>query len=286
MNMLCDQRSARLSGVGARMLGAVLAASMLATPVVAQQVVPPPVVPTRITPPPVLVRPPIVLPELTDAQAAQLATLIDKDAVAQGLREDPTPRPATATRDALVGLALDHAKAVHVGRLDVADFQREWGIRPQAYDPLPGFVDALKRDRLAAWIASLPPPYAGYDALVTGLARYRAIAATGGWTALTTGAELKLGSTGDRVLALRKRLALEDPQLDAAGTKFDEGLEDAVKRAQMYAELQDLQAEDGGALVLMFNNLVNVHSDKLAHGAVAPNYDADGMKITQRWWFA
>lgn len=33
-------------------------------------------------------------------------------------------------------------------------------------------------------------------------------------------------------------------------------------------------------------NLVNVHSDKLAHGAVAPNYDADGMKITQRWWFA
>ena len=40
------------------------------------------------------------------------------------------------------------------------------------------------------------------------------------------------------------------------------------------------------ALILMFNNLVNVHSDKLGHGPVAPNYDADGMKITQRWWFA
>ncbi|MGY4395784.1 murein L,D-transpeptidase YcbB/YkuD [Sphingomonas sp. UYAg733] len=232
MNMLYDQRSARRSGVGVRVLGAALAASMLTTPVVAQQVVPPPVVPTPIAPPSLPVRAPVTLPELTDTQAAQLAMLIDKDAVAQGLREDPTPRPATATRDALVGLALDHAKAVHSGRLDVADFQREWGIRPQAYDPLPGFVDALKRDRLAAWVAALPPPYAGYDALVTGLARYRAIAATGGWTALTAGAELKLGATGDRVLALRKRLALEDPLIDAAGTKFDAGLEDAVKRAQ------------------------------------------------------
>ncbi|TMJ39540.1 MAG: ABC transporter substrate-binding protein [Alphaproteobacteria bacterium] len=72
-----------------------------------------------------------------------------------------------------------------------------------------------------------------------------------------------------------------DKTLAAARSELD-----AAKRAQMYAELQDLQAEDGGALVLMFNNLVNVHSDKLAHGAVAPNYDADGMKITQRWWFA
>jgi peptide/nickel transport system substrate-binding protein len=61
---------------------------------------------------------------------------------------------------------------------------------------------------------------------------------------------------------------------------------DANKRAGMYAELQNLVAEDGGALVLMFNNLVNVHSDKLAHGPVAPNYDVDGMKIAQRWWFA
>jgi peptide/nickel transport system substrate-binding protein len=72
-----------------------------------------------------------------------------------------------------------------------------------------------------------------------------------------------------------------DKTLAAARSELD-----ANKRAQMYAELQDLVAEDGGALVLMFNNLVNVHSDKLAHGAVAPNYDADGMKIAQRWWFA
>jgi peptide/nickel transport system substrate-binding protein len=60
----------------------------------------------------------------------------------------------------------------------------------------------------------------------------------------------------------------------------------AANRAQMYADLQNLLAEDGGAMVLMFNNFVNAHSVKLGHAAIAPNYDVDGMKITQRWWFA
>ncbi|GAA3254237.1 hypothetical protein GCM10020258_11840 [Sphingomonas yabuuchiae] len=68
---------------------------------------------------------------------------------------------------------------MHVGRLDAADFTKDWGIRPQPYDPAPGFAEAVRRDRLSAWIASLPPPYAGYDALVKGLARYRAMAAAG-----------------------------------------------------------------------------------------------------------
>ncbi|MGE4247506.1 MAG: ABC transporter substrate-binding protein [Parvibaculaceae bacterium] len=61
---------------------------------------------------------------------------------------------------------------------------------------------------------------------------------------------------------------------------------DAQKRSAMYAEMQDLVAEDGGAIVLMFNNFVNAHSKKLGHPAtIAPNYDVDGLKITQRWWF-
>ena len=59
-----------------------------------------------------------------------------------------------------------------------------------------------------------------------------------------------------------------------------------ANRAQMYADLQNLLAEDGGAMVLMFNNFVNAHSAKLGHAAIAPNYDVDGLKITQRWWFA
>jgi peptide/nickel transport system substrate-binding protein len=50
--------------------------------------------------------------------------------------------------------------------------------------------------------------------------------------------------------------------------------------------MQDLVADDGGQIVLMFFNFVNAHSNKVGHPEViAPNYDVDGMKITQRWWF-
>jgi len=62
---------------------------------------------------------------------------------------------------------------------------------------------------------------------------------------------------------------------------------DSKKRAEMYAEQQQLLHDDGGLIVLMFNNYVNAHSDKLAHGPhVAANWDDDGGKLTSRWWFA
>lgn len=181
---------------------------------------------------PAAAQPPSVqaLPQLSAAQAQQLAQLIAEDEVAQGLTPKPRPDLATLPGDALVRAALDHARAVRSGRLDAADFQRDWGIRPQAYDPLPAFADAVRRDRLAAWVRSLPPPYAGYDALAAGLARYRAIAEAGGWPTLS--GELRFGGSGAAVARLRERLAIEDPQAAGAGDKFDVPLLEAVRRAQ------------------------------------------------------
>ena len=172
----------------------------------------------------------VVLPQLSIAQATTLAALIGRNAVAQGLNDAPPVLPQDT--DGLVRAALDYARAVHAGRLDTADFQRDWAIRPAAYDPLPAFRDAVARDRLTAWVASLPPPYAGYDALVAGLARYRSIAAAGGWTTIADGAGLKFGASGPRVVALRARLAIEDPQATGTGDRFDAALVEALRRAQ------------------------------------------------------
>lgn len=209
---------------------AALVAILCSAPVRAQEAtapLAPAPMPTPVQPPAAL---PVVLPQLTAAQASELAALIDRDAVAQGLSDTaPAARPDD---DTLVRAALDHARAVHSGRLAEADFQRDWAMRPMPYDPLPAFRDAVRRDRLAGWIASLPPPYAGYDTLVAGLARYRAIAAAGGWATLAGGPELKLGVTGQRVAALRARLAGEDPLVKATGDRFDAELLEAVRRAQ------------------------------------------------------
>ena len=64
------------------------------------------------------------------------------------------------------------------------------------------------------------------------------------------------------------------------------GETDETKRAAMYAEMQQLVHDDGGVIVLVFNNYVEAHAKTLAHNDIAPNWEADGLKLAERWWFA
>lgn len=174
--------------------------------------------------------PPAPLPTLSAEQARALAQLIREDEVAQGLRLTRGPELTGLDGASVARAALDHARAVRTGRLMPEDFQRDWGIAPAAYDPLPGFAAAVRSDRLSAWIKSLPPPYQGYDALAAGLARYRAIAAAGGWPVVSVAP--KYGERGPAVARLRERLAIEDSALAGGGDRFDADLLEAVRRAQ------------------------------------------------------
>jgi len=63
-------------------------------------------------------------------------------------------------------------------------------------------------------------------------------------------------------------------------------LDDAKRRA-MYHEMQSIVRDDGGAVVPMYANYVDAHSDKVAHDEqVASNWELDGWKVLERWWFA
>lgn len=204
------------------------AAALIAVPVVAQQTAPAPPSTPVVQPMPQQAP----LPTLSSAQAAQLRTLIAEARYAHGLIHEAAQPQLPADNDGLVRSALDFAHAVHAGRLDKEDFQSDWGLRPAAYDPLPGFADAVKRNRLQQWANGLPPPYAGYDGLKAGLDTYRRIEASGGWGLIAVGPDMGLGATGARVTALRKRLAFEDAEVKATGDKFDAELQQAVQRAQ------------------------------------------------------
>lgn len=137
-----------------------------------------------------------------------------------------------ATDADLVASALAYARAVHAGQLSGSEFPEDWGMRPAFYDPAPAFHDAVAQDALARWIAALPPPYAGYDGLRRGLARYRAIEAAGGWPQIGPGEDLVLGAKNKRVGELRRRLQVEDPDVSGSGDTFDIPLLEAVRRAQ------------------------------------------------------
>lgn len=68
--------------------------------------------------------------------------------------------------------------------------------------------------------------------------------------------------------------------LVAARSELDES-----PRRNMYWEMQDLVANEGGAVIPMFANYVFAMNDKIGHGAFGANWDVDGERWMERWWF-
>ena len=55
----------------------------------------------------------------------------------------------------------------------------------------------------------------------------------------------------------------------------------------MYREMQSLVRDDGGSVIPMYANWVDARSDKIAHDdKVAADWELDGWKVLERWWFA
>lgn len=73
-----------------------------------------------------------------------------------------------------------------------------------------------------------------------------------------------------------------DQLLVAARAELDEN-----KRRDMYYEMQAIVNQDGGAIIPMFASWVFATSDNVGHrDKFASNWDADGERWSQRWWFA
>lgn len=71
-----------------------------------------------------------------------------------------------------------------------------------------------------------------------------------------------------------------DKLLLAARAELDDN-----KRREMYYEMQAMVNQDGGAVIPMFASYVFATSDKIGHGDFASNWDIDGQRWTERWWF-
>lgn len=58
------------------------------------------------------------------------------------------------------------------------------------------------------------------------------------------------------------------------------------KRREMYVEMQGIVRDEGGVVVPMFAADLAAATDKIAHGPLAVNYELDGFRGPERWWFA
>lgn len=62
---------------------------------------------------------------------------------------------------------------------------------------------------------------------------------------------------------------------------------DQAKRGQQYREMQEIVKDEGGVVIPMFANYVDAASTKLAHEkAIGNNWQMDGVRMAERWWFA
>ncbi len=60
---------------------------------------------------------------------------------------------------------------------------------------------------------------------------------------------------------------------------------DEKMRYEMYAEMQELVHNDGGELIPMFADFVYAAKSNVKHGPLAANWELDGHKCAERWWF-
>ena len=163
------------------------------------------------------------------------------EAVLAAVRADAKRGPALAPdRWAELDLLLTDAFLVYgahllAGRVNPETLRPEWLSNRRTADIAVVLEAALASGNIAGTLASLDPPEVGYRRLREALARYREVAATGGWPVIPDVSTLRLGERTSVVAALRDRLRLED-DLALAETQdaelFDEPVEQAVKRFQ------------------------------------------------------
>lgn len=189
---------------------------------------------------------------LADAGSQGLDTKTYTAALARWKSSPPeTGRDAAAFDVALSSSLFRYASDLQTGRVKPKDVYRDVNLPTPELDPAKALADALARDDIDGFLADLPPVHPGYKYLAGALARYRAIAAKGGWLTVPRG--IALDGSDRRIAVLAKRLAFEDPVLAPNGKPSA----DAVRDALLRFEKRNGLAEDGklGPAVLQVLNV-------------------------------
>ena len=63
------------------------------------------------------------------------------------------------------------------------------------------------------------------------------------------------------------------------------GEQDDTKRKALYWECQKLISADGGMVAPVWADFLDATSDKVAHGELGNDWELDGARASERWWF-
>jgi murein L,D-transpeptidase YcbB/YkuD len=162
------------------------------------------------------------------------------------------------TRD-LIRYSLD----VRIGRVRPKDVYKDVGLPPSDFDPIAALTLAAQRHSMTLFLADLPPPYPEYRRLVEALARYRAIAAKGGWSSLPGRGELAPEGSDQQTNLLKTRLAFEDSTFATISKPSGDELKEAVKGFQRRHGL-DADGSVGPGTLTALNVPASVRVEQIA----------------------
>lgn len=133
------------------------------------------------------------------------------------------------------------------GRVDPVALDPNWNLTRKigALDPVAILERIIRAESVEAAIHLHRPQNLIYERALAGLAHYQAIHAAGGWQPVPEGPALEPGAEGERVLALRRRLAATGDLTPAVAATvgaevaaFDARLEEAVATFQTRHHLE------------------------------------------------
>ncbi len=130
---------------------------------------------------------------------------------------------------------LEYTSDLSVGRFLPSKIDPDFFLKGRTLDEAAALEDASRRRDLGEFFAAWSPANPQYVALHAALARYRALAARGGWDGVPLGDTLRPGMSDPRVGRMRARLALTDganPRPAGNADTYDPQLVEAVKRFQ------------------------------------------------------
>ena len=149
---------------------------------------------------------------------------------------------------------LVYASHLAGGKVNRETLQPEWSAKNDSLDYAALLDNAVRSNQIQETLRELLPKHAFYVDLRRLLSSYEVLARRGGWGRVPEGAEMRMGESGKRVTALRRRLAASG---DLSGLRqrsngvFDSTLANGVCRFQMRHGLAATGVVDSATLVAL-----------------------------------
>ena len=198
-----------------------------------------------------------------DYAVAEIGRLLD-EARLDGCKEGDWPAARAAALELLLsdGLLLMAHHLAH-GRLHQEDLSPRRRVEKSSA-AVAALARVLSGEKVLEALGHLSPRTAAYSTLVATNRILREAAASGGWPTIPEqGDALRPGASGERVLALRRRLKAAGYPVSTGRDTYDRAVEVAVEAFQERAGLAPTGTVDARTLARL-NSPVDAHLDRIA----------------------